>query len=259
MIACPKCGFDNELGRIFCHQCGTKLDLNAVKPPGQGGPKIRRRGRRWTPGRIARRALELVVIALVVWAVYLMCQVPAVHPIKPTNADLLAADNKRLKLDDMVLRQRSASLEITESELNTFIGSLSFKKPKNTGVEVVPITIQAKLDDGVVRLICLRELRIGTAFSKKFYIEYAGVPVVEDNFFELQPVAAYIGQFPIQPKLLQITSFIQNSFTRLLIGFSHERDLLDKLSSISVAQGKAVLNYKPPEQPAASSGRAAAH
>jgi hypothetical protein len=185
--------------------------------------------------------------------------VPDVRPIRPTNAELLAADNKRLELDEMVLRQRPASLEVAESEFNTFIGSLGFNKPKGTGVEVVPISLQAKLDDGVVELIYLGEIRIGTAFSKRFYLNYTGVPVVEDNYFEFRPVAAHIGQFPIHRKLLEITSFIQNAFARLLGKFSHERDLLDKLSSISVTQKKAVLNYKPPEQPVATGSKALTH
>ena len=39
---CPKCNYDNELGRIFCHSCGAKLDLTKIKPPTEGA-KMRRR------------------------------------------------------------------------------------------------------------------------------------------------------------------------------------------------------------------------
>ena len=42
MIECPKCHFSNELGRIFCHQCGSKLDLTKVKAPSEGA-RVRRR------------------------------------------------------------------------------------------------------------------------------------------------------------------------------------------------------------------------
>jgi len=27
MLTCPKCGVDNQLGRVFCSSCGAKLDL----------------------------------------------------------------------------------------------------------------------------------------------------------------------------------------------------------------------------------------
>src|ERR1043165_6903084 len=33
MISCAQCGHKNELGRLFCYQCGARLHLNDVKPP----------------------------------------------------------------------------------------------------------------------------------------------------------------------------------------------------------------------------------
>jgi len=32
MIKCQKCGFENQLGAIFCRQCGGKLDLEELRP-----------------------------------------------------------------------------------------------------------------------------------------------------------------------------------------------------------------------------------
>jgi len=258
MLTCPKCGFDNELGRIFCHQCGAKLDLDQIKSPAQGGPKIRRRGA-WTWRRVARRALDVAVIAFLVWVIYLLCQVPEVRPFKPTNADLLAADNKRLQLDEIMLQQKPAFLEVSEEELNTFIGSLGFNKPRGTGFEVVPVTLRTKLDDGVVELIFVGEVRIGSAFSKKIYVSYTGAPVIDDGQFEFRPVSACVGRMPIHPRLLQTTGLIQDSFARLLDKFDHERDLLDKLNSISVKPGKVVLSYRPPERPVTVGGNVSKH
>jgi hypothetical protein len=257
MIACPKCGFDNELGRIFCHQCGTKLDLNQVKPPSQGGPKIRRR-RKWTPGSIVTRIVEVIVLAGLVWVIFLMSQVPDVKPIKSTNADLLGADNKRLELDQLVIHEKPGTIEVTEAELNAFIGSLSFGKPKGAGLEFVPASFQTKLDNGTVELIYVGDIKIGTAFTKRLYLNFTGVPVVEEHYFEFRPVAAYVGQLPIHPRLLDVTSFIQNAFGRILIKLDHERELLEKLNSITVKSGKAVLTYQPPQPAAGTSGKASA-
>ena len=257
MIACPNCGFENELGRIFCHQCGNKLDLNAVKPPSQGGPKIRRR-RTWTPAGAARRAAEIVILLLLAWALYLACQVAEFRPAKPTNADLLAADNKRLELDQLVLRQQPASLEISETELNTMLSSLGFDKPKGTALEVVPLNFQAKLGDGVVELRLLGELRVAGGFSKKFTLNYTGTPVVLDNVFEFHPASAYVGRLPIHPMLLSTTSFIQNRFAQLVVKLSHERDQLEKLHSITVTPGKVRLDYVPPP-PATTGGKTVSH
>ena len=32
MIKCEECGHDNELGAIFCRECGAKLDIDNIKP-----------------------------------------------------------------------------------------------------------------------------------------------------------------------------------------------------------------------------------
>lgn len=32
MIKCQHCGFENQLGAIFCRQCGGKLELNELRP-----------------------------------------------------------------------------------------------------------------------------------------------------------------------------------------------------------------------------------
>jgi len=32
MFKCQKCGFENQMGSIFCRECGEKLDMNAIDP-----------------------------------------------------------------------------------------------------------------------------------------------------------------------------------------------------------------------------------
>ena len=32
MIKCQKCGFENQMGSIFCRECGEKLNMNAIDP-----------------------------------------------------------------------------------------------------------------------------------------------------------------------------------------------------------------------------------
>ena len=32
MIKCQKCGFENQMGSIFCRECGEKLNMDAIDP-----------------------------------------------------------------------------------------------------------------------------------------------------------------------------------------------------------------------------------
>ncbi len=244
MLTCPKCSFQNELGRIFCHQCGTKLDLDQITASNSSTEKIRRK-RRMTPLRILRRAVDITVVALVVWVIYLLFQVPDIRPLQPTNADLLAADNKRLALEQVELQNRAGTVEITAAELNGFIGSMSFDKGRGKGMEVKPVVLRAELGDGVITLDYVSEMHVGSLFSKKLYLGYTGVPAVQDGFFDFEGVAASIGDLPIHPKILDGTTFIQDTFARLFVKYSHERNLLDQLASVSVDKKRILLTYKP--------------
>ncbi len=244
MLKCNKCGFDNELGRIFCHQCGSKLDLNQIKPPSRGGPKIRRKGR-MTPAKFARIVIELIFLLVALWGVYLACQTPEVRPFKPTNSQLLAADDKRLVLEQMVQQSRPASVEVSATELNAFISSMSFEKSKGTGMEVVPLALRADLGEGTVELSFLGELHSGDYLSKKLYISYTGAPTVEDGAFDFKPVSATVGELPIHPALLQATPFVQGVFERLFSRLDNERSVLDQLTSIEVHRDRVVFTYKP--------------
>ena len=105
MLECPKCHFNNELGRIFCHQCGNKLDLDKIKPPSKA-TRVRRRVTRGALHAL-RVTIELAVVGVLVLGIALMCMVPNIQPVEPTNAELVAADTKRMDLDRLVRDRKS--------------------------------------------------------------------------------------------------------------------------------------------------------
>jgi hypothetical protein len=258
MLTCPKCSFDNELGRIFCHQCGTKLDLDQIKPAARGGPKIRRRGG-WTPAKIARTAAEWIVVVLIIWVLWLALSVPQENAARPTNAELIAADSKRLDLVQLVERNRAGTIDVSETELNAFLSSLSFDKPKGTGIEVAPLGLRATLGDGWVQIAFWGELRMEKLVHKKLYISCTAVPTVEDGEFTVQPVAAYIGKLPLHPVLLNGTDLIQRYFRTLFGKLGYEKGLLDKLSSITIKPQQAQLTRQVVTNDVSQAAAPAAH
>ena len=121
MLNCTKCGFDNELGRIFCHQCGAKLDLDQIKPPSRGGKKIYRKGSMFSARRAIRIVIDLLVVGAVVGAIYLLAQVPAVRSM-PTGPDVARpVSKKRVALETMIARHQAGSIDLGEVELNAYL------------------------------------------------------------------------------------------------------------------------------------------
>jgi hypothetical protein len=243
MIQCPKCSFDNELGRIFCHQCGAKLELDKIKAPTEGA-KLRRRvagGARKT----IQTVIELIVALAVIAAVVSVWLVPEVPELKPTNADLVGSDVKKVKLERLVVSDTPGSLEITEGELNTYVNSLGFDKPKGAWLELVPVTLRIEFHDGGVRVIYLGELHLGDYVHKQIYLSLTGTPSIRDGSFDFDTTGGWIGKLPLHPKLLQATGWPQSYFGRFFDKFEAEQAALDKLSSVTVTPGKVLLTYQP--------------
>ncbi|HUI05834.1 MAG TPA: zinc ribbon domain-containing protein [Verrucomicrobiae bacterium] len=244
MLTCSKCGYDNELGRIFCHSCGAKLDLSEIKSPSQGGAKLKKSG--GGTGRLVWRLLGGLILLAVIAIVCLAAQVPHIRPISTTNQDLISADKKRFDLDQLAALNRPQVISITEAELNAFISSLGFAKGENKGAALTPVTVQLELGNGVVTAIFVGKLSVGSAFSKRVYLSYVGKPTIEDGQFVFQPVSGAIGSLPIPQPLMEATGIFDQCFGKLFANLSREQQVLNSLKSISVTPQQVELSYEPP-------------
>ena len=249
MIVCSKCGYDNELGRIFCHSCGAKLDLAEVKAPSQGGKVFRRS--RGGLGKLFSRLVSIGILALIVIVVFLACQVPTIRPLSTSSDDLNHSDQKRAALDRLLGETKPDTITVTEGELNAFIQELGFESGSGRTLQVVPTKLQLELGNGVVTAVFLGRLHIaGSAdkagsLDKQVYLSYTGVPTVENGHFVFKPTAGALGALPISPWLLVKTGMFDRCFAGLFANLDKEKQALDSLSSISVTPQSVVLNYRP--------------
>ncbi len=242
MLPCPKCGHDNELGRIFCHQCGTKLDLSQIKAPGHGGKRLGRR--RGGVGDSLRWIVRLVIIGVLVWGVYLMAQVPEVRTIEHGSADLKTFYQRLDLLKQGLAQKQPVSVNFTEPQIAAHMTSFKTEEAEGRGVKVVPSKLQIELGDGVVTSIIVGRITLGSSVEKELYIRYTGVPQAGNGSFSVSPVSASIGNLPIHPLILKHTSLVQSYFKQIYGGLE-EKQLLDSLTAVTVSQGVASLAYQP--------------
>lgn len=246
MLTCPKCGFDNELGRIFCHQCGQKLDLNQIKAPIRGGKSLRRR-RGPSVRDIVRWVLELAALAAVVYGIYLMVQVPPTRAITTTGDDLLRVNQKRLQMQRLMDQKQPAAIALTEGELNAYLERLGFEKAEGKPITVDVKSLQMELSEGVVTVVVNGQLKLSSLFNRDLAIRYTVVPAFEHNMFTPKPVAGSIGELPIHPWILENLNFMRDYFGQILKNLTDDKQLLDKLSSITVSSQRVQLSYLPPK------------
>jgi hypothetical protein len=245
MVTCPKCGYDNELGRIFCHSCGTKLNLTEIKSTSQGGKSLKKRKAGSPIGRLVRRTVELGSLVALVIVVYLAVQVPGVRPISTSNDDLVSADRKRGELDDLATQKQPRVISITEAELNAFIETLGFEKGEAKTFEVIPTRLQLELGDGVVTAIFIGKVHLGGSADKQLYLSYTGVPAIEGGTFVFKPGGGSLGALPINPWILEKIGLFDRYYGKVFSKLDREKQVLGSLSSISVTPKEALLNYQP--------------
>lgn len=239
MLECPKCNFNNELGRIFCHQCGNKLDLSQIKAPTEG-QKLRRRAKR-SVSRVIRVTLELIIAVVLIAVIVLICLVPEVKPFKPSNAESLAADTKRMDLEQIVNSRKGGRALVTETDINSFLSSLTFSKPAGNGLEVTPEALRATLGDGAVKLEFTGLVHFGTIYNKRIYFGYEGLPEIRGEQLVFQPTGGWIGKLPIAPVILSSVPFFDNIFGSLFRNLTDEKKVLDRLTAITITKQGAHL------------------
>ena len=244
MVICSKCGYDNELGRIFCHSCGAKLNLSEIKAPGQGGKDLTKK-KKGGKGKTLGRVVQVVVVALIITVVFLALQVPTLRPISTSSEDLTSIDKKRFELDGLNLQRSPLTISISEIELNAFIDTIVLQKREVKGLSVIPSKVQIELGDGFLTAIYISKLHLGGAFEKQLYFTYSGVPTMEGGHLVFKPTAGAMGSLAIPPFILEKTGLFNHLYAGLFGNLGQEKQMLDALSSITVTPKEVLLTYQP--------------
>lgn len=241
MLTCPKCGHNNELGRVFCHQCGQKLDLNQIQAPG----KIRRPRSSWTVGRILGLGIRLVILGVLIWGIYLAFQVPAPPDQTTLNVDLVSFYRKRDAMENAIQRQRPSEITFTEAEVNAFLQSLKLEQPSGRGVVVTVTKLWLWLDAQGATAQVWGKISLGERWEKKLALRYKVRPRVAEGRLEFEPVEGQIGSLPVPRWVLRHTPFMERWFAQVFGQLEEEKRLLNASSAVETGQHVLRVKYQP--------------
>lgn len=244
MLPCPKCSYSNELGRIFCHQCGAKLDLSQIKAPSQGGKSLKKKRKSQT-WKVVRLLLELTLFALVAFAIYLAWQTPTKPTDPPSTQSLLGADEKRIKLERLVAGTKSGKVEVTPSEVNAFLNGLTMEKPPEAWLVFAPQAVRMEFVEGAVKVKLWGELSVGKEIRKLVYCSYTCVPVTENGSFTVRATAGTVGYLPIHPWVMRTTGLVERFVAGAFAKMEQEQKALAKVTTIMVRPERATLEFHP--------------
>jgi hypothetical protein len=239
-IPCGSCGHENELGRIFCARCGTKLDIQSLRPHKQDPEK--RGKKRLTPKQIIKRAAILLIIAGVVgFFVALFCV-----PADVTGASDVAGNAQKLREQLIAMsraqdRGQPAAATVQQADINAHFATFEWPKLRGQRWEASVHRARIELRDGNVIFHAVLDIS-WAKFHKNFYIQFVGRPKLEQEMFFCEPMGGRVGALPVPRALLNAK--ILRALAQLFRSFVDEQHVLDRLTSVEILDGTAVLQYK---------------
>src|SRR4051812_44944418 len=133
-LTCKDCGYANEPERVYCHNCGAKLDRSVLPKDEQlrreSPERARKRIMRMTnPGASVVRYVIVNALKVFAWAAFiaigiLTCLPPDNIPEKGELSTRIASSD----LMDLVHSKVPASLVLKQVDINNFLKSA---RPKN--------------------------------------------------------------------------------------------------------------------------------
>jgi hypothetical protein len=201
-LPCAACGHQNEPERVYCHNCGQKLD-RALLPKGnevavESDAKRRRRVQRMMRprrpiGAVIKTLISVLIFAALVAATFLYFQQPENVP----DAKGLIPDRQASDLwQALMATPQARSIELTEEEVNYFLKNAL--KPAESSVPGVKFERAfVKFGQGTVTVSVERSAWGGLAmYSSTTY----AVRNASDGV-KFEPIGVHFGRLGLDPRI----------------------------------------------------------
>ncbi len=242
-LVCPECRRENEAERIYCHDCGARLDRTAlakVAPKTEDVQKTRERLRKMLdPQRAKIRHLffktsKVILGALVTAAVVQMILPPDMPP--PAKAgDFPPQIN--LDLENAVLNHSTAPMQYTEAQVNAYLGSALKSKQSALNKYLQFERATVSFDENFFRITAQRSL-----FGFSVYTATASKVTLQNGAIAATNIGGAIGRLPVHPMLMKYGDVL---FTDLWGALDRERKSVAKMDRIEFHPQQVVLVPKP--------------
>ena len=239
-LTCGQCNFVNEAQRVYCHNCGAKLDRSLL-------PK-EEEVRRETPDRTRKRIRQMTnpganpivrevkaLVSTLVWAaiaaaVILIGRQPeGVPKARPTE---LVSRFVNSDLQDAVASPTARALTFTEEEINQhFKTAIKAKESAIPGIRFEHAYVN--LLPGVVRTYTHT-----TLWGYPLYSGIAHRLEIKDGHLLATNVGGSFGRLAVHPAIMQYTDW---AFQKLWPALKREREQMDRMQQVRVEKGRITL------------------
>lgn len=246
-LTCKNCGYNNEPERVYCHNCGEKLDRSVLPKEEQlrreSPERARKRIMRMTnPGASPVRYAITTTLKVLGWAAFIAIGVLTCLPpddVPPEKGEL----STRIVSSDLMDLTRSkapASLVLKQTDINNFLKTARAKtKSSVPGVEYKRTFVN--LEPDLARITLQKNIGGFPAYYGTIYTAQA-----TNGVFTAANVGGYIGRCVVPQFLMRwleplMMKDIKDTFTT-------EINQLKQLAEVKIQKGQVFLVSKGVQQ-----------
>jgi hypothetical protein len=242
-LVCPECRRENEPERIYCHDCGARLDRSAlakIAPKGEDAKETQRRLRMMLDPQRAKirhlffKSSKMILGALATAAVVQMLLPPDL-PARAKSGEFPPQIN--LDLENAVLNHQTAPLQYTEAQVNAYLGGALKGKQAALSQVLNFERAVASFDETVCRITAERSL-----FGFSVYTSTSSMVALENGALNATNIGGSIGRLPIHPLIMKYGDAM---FSDLWGALEREKKLVAKMETIEFHPQAVVLVPKP--------------
>lgn len=239
-LTCKQCGYANEGERVYCHNCGTKLDRTLLPEPAEPEESLQKKQKRIRkivmPDRGffvgAGKMFVITMLSSIVTAmVLLMLMPPDDVPAMKERKDLTDTRQISMEFEDALQANTPMAIPpMTESDINDFLLYTIKPKPSDwLGDWATLNRVFTNLDEDQIR-ISVEEKIFGLPVYDSVYYKLS----MKDNKLQATVKGGNIGRLQIHPNLVKNIAF---AFDNLWVALARNKKQLDHCQSVDVHKG----------------------
>jgi hypothetical protein len=242
-LICPECRRENEAERIYCHDCGARLDRSAlakIAPKGEDAKETQRRLRTMLdPGRLKMRLMFFKISKLILGAFAAAALIQMVLPpdVPPRTKSGEFPPQINLDIENAAMNHGAPPLQYTEAQVNAYLGSALRSKQAALSKLLQFERAIVRFEENVCHVTAQRSL-----FGFSVYTTTATKVTLENGTLKSANNGGRIGRLPVHPLLMKYSDPI---FSDLWTALDRERKALAKMNAIEFRPQAVVLIPKP--------------
>jgi hypothetical protein len=242
-LVCPECRRENESERIYCHDCGARLDRTALAkaaPKTEDVQATRDRLRKMLdPQRAKIRHLffktSKVILAALLTAAVVQMILPPDAPPPPKAGEF--PPQITLDVENALLNHSTAPMQYTEAQVNAYLASALKSKQTALNKYLQFERATVNFDENICRVTLQRSL-----FGLSVYTATASKVTLQNGAIAATNVGGAIGRLPVHPMLMKHCDVL---FSDLWTALDRERKSVAKMDRIEFHPQQVVLVPKP--------------